>query len=339
MEIEQQEPASSKTSRPWWQRVRRWFFLYAVVPYLAVVVIFAIFQRQLMYRPTVAESLSIADLGLNPTFGVDVELQTADGNTVRGWLINATHRQSEQLNKTPLVVYFPGNSLNRHERINDLREVASQGLDVLIFDYRGFGDSTGSPSEAAISADTLMIWNYVKQELGRDESEIVIFGKSIGGAVALSMWSDQRSKGPQPAAVILNATFLSMPETVAGHYPLFPFRFLLLDRWPSVERITRVNPPVIVFHGSCFARTKVGANSAERKIRRNSWGHSQRHSNDLTARGIGRHPGRPGTCKHKRRFRIAGNAKAPQGWFPTIPTARSITLVCVGPVMSRPSSC
>jgi pimeloyl-ACP methyl ester carboxylesterase len=250
METESPQPTLSKQPRSMRQRVRRAIVLYILLPYFGVTIIFAVLQRRLMYQPTVAESLSITDLGLDGDFGIDVELTTADGNTICGWLISGTGQQQQDRSKAALVLYFPGNSLNRYERIADLRAVAARGFDVLILDYRGFGDSTGSPTESALSADALLVWQYARENLGYDERRIVVFGESIGGAVALSMWSETNASPPQPAALILNSTFASMPQTVGWHYPLFPFQFLLLDRWPSIERIGRVQAPIIVFHGT-----------------------------------------------------------------------------------------
>ena len=250
METGVQAASLSPKPRSWWQLGRRAFLLYALVPYLVVVSVFTVFQRRLMYQPTVTETLRIAAVDSNPAFGRDTELQTGDGNTLRGWLLYRQARLDNQAVQAPLVLYFPGNAQNRHARISDLQKFAASGFDVLIFDYRGYGDSTGSPTEANLSADALLIWKYVQDELGYDEAKIVVFGESIGGAVALSMWSKENPNPPQPAAVILNATFTSMPQTVAWHYPLFPFQFLLLDRWPSIERIPRVNAPVVIFHGT-----------------------------------------------------------------------------------------
>lgn len=253
MDLAESHLEPSARPRLWRHRIRRWICLYAILPYAAVVIIFVVFQRNLMYRPTVADSLSISELAANDQFGRDLQLETADGSVLRGWLINANNQHRQNADLAPLVIYFPGNSLNRSERISDLHEVAAQGFDVLIFDYRGFGDSTGSPSEDALTADALQIWTYARGELGREESQIVLFGESIGGAVALSLWADAEGTppdSPQPAAIILNSTFSSMPETVVWHYPLFPFQFLLLDRWPSIDRIPNVNAPVVIFHGS-----------------------------------------------------------------------------------------
>ena len=78
----------------------------------------------------------------------------------------------------------------------------------------------------------------------------MIFGESLGGAVAISLWSDDQRSLPQPRALILSSTFASMPRTVQRSYPWFPFHHLVLDRWPSIDRIHRVTCPVTILHGS-----------------------------------------------------------------------------------------
>ncbi len=249
MDTGKQTPDSPKKSRRSWKWPVRLFLLYILVPYIAVTILFTVMQRQLMYRPSVADSLRLADVKLNADLGIDVELKTTDGNTLRGWLLKE-QKPNEENGEAWLVIYFPGNSLNRYERLTDLREVAASGFDVLIFDYRGFGDSTGSPSESNLSADALLIWQYAINELGYKERRTIIFGESVGGAVALSMWSETNPKPPKPAALILNSTFASLPQTVAWHYPQFPFHILLLDRWLSIERIGNVQSPIVVFHGT-----------------------------------------------------------------------------------------
>lgn len=233
-----------------WRRLIRALLVYAAVPYFFVIVIFAVLQRQLMYRPTVAESLAIQNAGLTDDFGRDVQLSTADGNMVKGWLVKTRTPRRLKGGLIPLVIYFPGNSLNRKARIPDLREIAAQGFDVLIFDYRGFGDSTGTATEAALTDDAKAVWNFACEELGYQQQHIVIFGESLGGAVALSLWNDPDDSVKQPAAVILNSTFVSMPKTVRWLYPMFPFDWLLFDQWPSIERIRNVPSPVVVFHGT-----------------------------------------------------------------------------------------
>ncbi len=240
---------NAKASRGWLRRFIRIVIVYGCIPYLSVTVIFAIFQRSLMYQPTVAENLTVTNLALGDDFGRDVQIQTEDGHILHGWLIR--HLQTGlETGDAPLVIYFPGNAANRHERIADLREIAATGFDVLIFDYRGFGDSTGTASEWALTSDAQLVWQYACGQLRYDQARIVLFGESLGGAVAISLWSQDSPDPPRPAALILNSTFTAMSDVVSGQYPWFPFRYLLLDRWQSVERIPRIESPVIIFHGT-----------------------------------------------------------------------------------------
>jgi len=282
MATEESESGTSQRDRPAWKRIRRAIILYVFVPYLAVTAIFTVLQRRLMYRPTVVESLRIADVSPDVDIGIDVDLITADGNSIRGWLIHGQRGNQHDHGKAPLVLYFPGNAQNRHDRIDDLREVASCGFDVLIFDYRGFGDSDGSPTESSLTADARLVWQYACESLGYHANRIVVFGESLGGAVALSMWSETNPDRPQPAALILNSTFASMSQTVEWQYPLFPFQFLLLDRWPSIKHIGRVQTPVVVFHGTsdelipiAHARALAATSSSARFIEVPCGGHNQ----------------------------------------------------------------
>lgn len=229
----------------WRRKLLRALGLYVLLPYLAVTLIFAVLQRRLMYRPTVAADLSLDRVNLKENSNLDVEISVDDETTIRGWLLRSTRPDMS----APLVLYFPGNSLNRHERREDLLECCRNGFDLLTFDYRGFGDSDGSPSEEKLTADAARVWKYATEILGYEQERIVIFGESLGGAVALSLW---KVGGPnvRPAALILSSTFASMEEVVTDHYPLFPFRYLLIDDWPSRQRIGQVDCPITIYHGT-----------------------------------------------------------------------------------------
>lgn len=258
------------TRRTWKQWILRSVTLYAIVPYVFIVTVFAVFQRSLMYHPTRSTQLKAADAGLTEAECTDVSITTVDGETLHGWHLRALGGDIGPLDapadsesagdtatqttrpeqKRQLVIYFPGNAQNRRDRLADLKEVRNMGCDVLIFDYRGYGDSTGSPSEAAMTADARRVWEFAQAELGFAPNQIQLFGESLGGAVALSLWSGPESAWPQPKAVILCSTFASMPRMAAALYPWFPFQFLVRDRWNSLERIGRISAPVIQFHGT-----------------------------------------------------------------------------------------
>jgi pimeloyl-ACP methyl ester carboxylesterase len=249
----------SKRSRL--QRLARAFLIYVLVPYFSVTLIFTLLQRKLMYRPAKALSLKVADLRLDPAQIRDVQLQTSDATTLNGWLLlppstssddpeKHAGEQEKQTQTEQLVIYFPGNAQNRSLRRGDLEEIARCGFHVLIFDYRGYGDSTGSPSETGIAADAREIWKFAHEELDFRDEQIVLFGESLGGAVALSLWSEELGDQPRPQAVLLSSTFASMPRTVACNYPAFLFQYLVLDQWRSIDRISRVKAPIRIFHGT-----------------------------------------------------------------------------------------
>lgn len=266
-----QQPVLKSAPRTWRQRLARAILIYVLVPYLSVTLIFTLLQRKLMYRPTTAVSLKVADLGLDSSHIRDVQIRTSDGTILNGWLLLPTsnspvppsstdpaadstgvneNKNENQPDTDQLVIYFPGNAENRFLRRTDLEEIARCGFHLLIFDYRGYGDSSGSPSETAISSDAREIWNFAVNELQFKEDQIVLFGESLGGAVTLSLWSDDSTDFPQPQAVLLSSTFASMPRTVACNYPWFPFQYLVLDEWPSIDRISKVEAPVRIFHGT-----------------------------------------------------------------------------------------
>jgi pimeloyl-ACP methyl ester carboxylesterase len=243
------------------QRLARAILIYVLVPYLSVTLIFTLLQRKLMYRPTKAVSLKVADLRLDPSQISDVQIRTADGTTLNGWLLlpptsstdvpgKPTGEQEKQSLTELLVIYFPGDAQNRSLRRDDLEEIARCGFRVLIFDYRGYGDSSGSPSETGIAADAREIWKFAHEELNFRDEQIVLFGESLGGAVTLSLWSQESGIYPQPQAVLLSSTFASMPRTVACNYPWFLFQYLVLDQWRSMDRVSRVKAPLRIFHGT-----------------------------------------------------------------------------------------
>lgn len=231
----------------WIRRFRRWLVLYVVVPYVVLVLGFAVFQRRLLYRPTVVDAISPQDSRMPSEQVKQLEVTTHDGLKLSGWLLLPyDHSGAERL----LVLYFPGNAENRIAHAPDCRDFTSLGADVAIFDYRGFGDNPGSPSQKDIAADARTIWKHLTQDLGLPAERIVLFGESLGGGVATRLASELCQNGTPPAGLIVASTFSSMTDTVAWHYPYFPVRMFLLDRYPSDDRITEVTCPIVCLHGT-----------------------------------------------------------------------------------------
>jgi uncharacterized protein len=88
------------------------------------------------------------------------------------------------------------------------------------------------------------------EELHYEPHKIVLFGESMGGAVALSLWATEPEQYPAPATVVLRSTFCSLTKLASQRFPIYPFQFLLWDKWPSLERMSHITCPVMVIHGT-----------------------------------------------------------------------------------------
>lgn len=241
-------PPPATKGRNWTRRLGRCAFLYLVVPYLAVMMIFALFQRTMLYPATTfAPGSRSIPADIEP-----IQITTHDGLQLNGFWFAADHghgpAEDESHRSRGLILHFPGNAGNRFDRISGCRELADVGFDVVLFDYRGYGDNAGSPSEAALHADARRIWKYVVEGQLVPAERIILFGESIGGAVAVRLAADLSDAGTPPGGLAVSCTFASLAETAGWHYPYFPVRILLLDRYASDEHIARVTCPIAVMH-------------------------------------------------------------------------------------------
>jgi fermentation-respiration switch protein FrsA (DUF1100 family) len=163
-------------------------------------------------------------------------LDTEDGVKIDAWFIPASSRG-------PTLLFFHGNAGNISHRLDSIQIFHELALNVLIIDYRGYGRSTGTPSEQGLYQDAEAAWNYLTKSRGIDAKEIVIYGRSLGGAVAT--WLAAKT---QPAAVILESTFTSVPDMAAKLYPLLPVRWLARLDFNAQENIRRIKSPVLILH-------------------------------------------------------------------------------------------
>ena len=118
------------------------------------------------------------------------------------------------------------------------------GLSTFIIDYRGYGQSEGSPSEQGTYLDAEAAWRYLVEERGVPPDQIIVFGESLGGAVAA--WLAQTHS---PQALILLSTFTSIPDIGAQTYPFMPVRMLARIQYNTLARMPEINCPVLIVHG------------------------------------------------------------------------------------------
>lgn len=247
IEVASNPPKPSLKPRTWRRWLLRSCLIYVGIPYVAIFVFMAVYQRDFIYQPTKTKRL-LAESVAAGGHVADLEIKTTDGLVLHGWHFKVD--SPEDAKARSLVIYFPGNAGCRRNRQVDCREFTELGFDVILFDYRGYGDNPGSPSESKLASDAAQVWELATGALGYSPKRIVLFGESMGGAMATRLASDLSVSGTPPAALVLNSTFDSLAATVAWHYPMFPFPLILLDRYPSVDRIAQVKCALVQFHGT-----------------------------------------------------------------------------------------
>ncbi len=214
----------------------------AAVFYGVLVAGMYLLQEQMLFlrgTPTRRLVASPQDIGLRYE---SVWITTGDGVRLHGWYLPAEgERTTEEAPAT--LLFLHGNAGNISHRLDSLRIFHRLGLSVLIFDYRGYGQSEGSPSEEGLERDTRAAWEHLTTVRGVAPESIVVFGRSMGAALAAGLAAQQR-----PAALIVESAFTSVPDLAAQHYWWVPARSLARLRFDTREALARVRVPVLVVH-------------------------------------------------------------------------------------------
>lgn len=245
--------------RPIWWRVARPCLVYLGIPYMCILICLAFLQRQMMYVPTHAKTLPVNLAGAPPNGGEDITCQSRDGLQLHGWHLlpaGVTARDQAEFDRhlahgsQMVVLYFPGNGGHRQYRDADFQLLTRLSLHVVAFDYRGYGENPGTPSEANFAADAHAMWKYLTETRHVAPDRILLFGESLGGGVATRLAAELCQANTPPAGLILSSTFTSMVDAGSYHYPWLPIRLLLIDRYRSDLRIGHVTAPILMLHGA-----------------------------------------------------------------------------------------
>jgi len=166
----------------------------------------------------------------------DVWVPTEDGVRLHGWYLPSA--ESERV-----LLFFHGNAGNISHRRDSIAIFHRLGLDVLILDYRGYGQSSGSPSEDGLYRDAGAAWTWLTEERGLDPSQIIVFGRSLGAIVAARLAAETG-----PAAVILESGFSSARDAAHTLFPVLSRLVLLRYRLDAAAAVQQVRSPVLVLH-------------------------------------------------------------------------------------------
>jgi len=214
---------------------------------VSVVMIFAIgyavfavalffYQPNLLYFPDMPTREIVATPG---AIGLDYEpltLTTSDTERLDAWFIPAEPARG-------VVLFCHGNAGNIAHRLDSIRLFHELGLSVLIFDYRGYGQSTGKPTEKGTYRDADAAWQYLVEQRGISPETIILFGRSLGAAVASDLATRQAV-----AAVILESGFTSVPDIAAELYPWLPVRWMSRYRYDTRKQLANIHSPVLIVH-------------------------------------------------------------------------------------------
>jgi len=208
--------------------------------YVALGVALYLFQGSMVFLanlPGRALEATPADIGLDYE---NVHFDTADGEQLHGWYIRAPDARG-------VLLFFHGNAGNISHRLESILIFNRLRLDVLIVDYRGYGQSTGRPSERGTYRDAQAAWDYLVRDRRVAPGNIVVFGRSLGGAVGAWL-AAQLPAEEQPAAVIIESSFTSGADMARRLYPVYPARLLTRLKYPVIEFVGRLRCPVLVVH-------------------------------------------------------------------------------------------
>lgn len=201
--------------------------------YVAIAAVAYFLQRRLIYFP-VTTRVSPQSVGLAHV--EERTLQTRDGETVLAWYGRAQAGQ-------PTLLYFHGNAGSLEFRSERIRRYMSRGIGVYMMTYRGYGGSSGAPSERANVADAKLAYDALAAE-GVPPRDVIVYGESLGTGVAIQVAAEKTVGG-----VILDAPYTSLVDVAALHYAYLPVRALMTDRYDSVAHISRVTAPLLILHG------------------------------------------------------------------------------------------
>lgn len=205
-----------------------------LIVYLVICAAMWLYQRNMIYIP---------DVGARPpsSYGLHsvekIVLDTPDGEKLEAWSWKGNPDK-------PVIAFFHGNAGNLSHRAITFRMFKALGLGFVAVDYRGFGNSTGKPSEAALYRDAEQVLAYMNEKFGVEDQRIVLYGESLGSGIVTEMATRRPFAG-----VVLQSPYTSVAAAAKRRFFWLPIDLLLTERFSNIDRIDRINAPLLVIHG------------------------------------------------------------------------------------------
>lgn len=209
--------------------------------YLTLTGFMYVMQRNFQYFPQESLRTGFEDPGKFRLDGFTAEfIETSDGETLRSWLALPPKPDA------PLILYMHGNAGTLGDRAERFGVFHREGYGVLVLSWRGYGGSSGSPSEGGLIEDGRAAMKFLQQN-GVPASRIILFGESLGSGVATQLAA---SPDTSPLAVVLEAPYTAAADVARKRYWFLPVGLLMKDQFRSIDIAPKVTAPVFVFHGT-----------------------------------------------------------------------------------------
>ena len=214
-----------------------------IIAYLGICLSLSLWQNRLIFKPSSTIEITPEELSLpNEEIWLPVPSKGKNSPKIHGFWFPNTSPNS------PVILYLHGNGGNVTSNFWHAKRFHSLGFAVLLMDYRGYGKSEGDfPTEQQVYQDAQIMWNYLVQERGIQPQDIIVYGHSLGGAIAI----DLASNNPQMAGLIIQGSFTSMADMVdfLGTYDLFPNDLILNQKFDSLSKLESLEVPLLFIHG------------------------------------------------------------------------------------------
>ena len=203
--------------------------------YFGMLILLFIMQSRLVYFPSKEIVCTPADIRLQYE---DITMKTSDGLNLNAWFVPAN-------SPAGTVLFCHGNGGNISYSLDVAETLNRLNLNVLLFDYRGYGKSEGSPTEEGTYADAETAYRWLVKDKNIPESSIIVMGRSLGAAIAANL-----AKNRNPRLLILESGFSSTPDVAAKQYPIFPVRLLCRYKYKTAEYVKDIKCPLLVVHST-----------------------------------------------------------------------------------------
>ena len=204
-----------------------------LIAYLVLVIFIYFYQRNLLYHPS-ENNYQNDEIKFNYD---EIFIKVDDEIKLKSWVIDKNFK------KLKTLVLLHGNAGNLSNRIYKLNELNKLDINILLISWRGFSGNKGSPTEKNLyeDAEAAIRWLNKKQV---ENNQIILYGESLGSGVVLEI-----AKKNNFNSIILESPFTSIENSAKIYYPYLPVKLLLKDRYDSINKIEKINTPILIMHG------------------------------------------------------------------------------------------